>query len=640
MLNTIREHADSWLIKSILWLIVLAFIGTIFYSWGMGGASGSGGGAVATVQGARISQVEYERTFNNLMNFYREQFGNQFSEGIIEKLDLKTQALDVLVQKKLLLIKADELNIKVSDVEVINHINNLSAFQKDKVFNNTAYQNFLKYKRLTPSEFEESQRESLLLEKIENLIKSNVKISPNDVNEAFRKENEKVKLDYVVFPDDHFKSTEKVTQEEVRSFYEKNKIRFEVSEKIKVEYVKVIPKDYESSIDIRDEDIAEYYKTKIADFRVQKMYKAAHILFRPEPGNDSSEESKKKADEEAKKEADGILKKIRDGEDFAELAKKHSDDTNSGEKGGSLGEFPKGMMVPEFEGALEKLKPGEISEPIKTSFGFHIIRLDEVNKERIKPLEEVREEVIKKLKEIKTRQKMRRVAKHIHRSAEKDQNLAHAAQEYKLAVKTTPFFSKDNHVLPEIGATPEFFNQVFSLEDNKVGEPVQTFEATFVSKIIAREKSYIPELSDVQKLAEEKSQEEKDRIFSIKKSEEFAQKLSDGTTDLESVTKKLGLDLKHSPFFNQSDSIPGIGNLKKVKAKAFELDIGKSGWVSERNKYYLIRVQDREKASAPDPEDLKELTIRLKLDKGNSVFQEWMENLKERSEILIDKTQL
>ncbi|HAK37794.1 MAG TPA: hypothetical protein DCM60_06050, partial [Nitrospina sp.] len=317
--------------------------------------------------------------------------------------------------------------IKVSDVEVINHINNLSAFQKDKVFNNTAYQNFLKYKRLTPSEFEESQRESLLLEKIENLIKSNVKISPNDVNEAFRKENEKVKLDYVVFPDDHFKSTEKVTQEEVRSFYEKNKIRFEISEKIKVEYVKVIPKDYESSIDIRDEDIAEYYKTKIADFRVQKMYKAAHILFRPEPGNDSSEESKKKADEEAKKEADGILKKIRDGEDFAELAKKHSDDTNSGEKGGSLGEFPKGMMVPEFEGALEKLKPGEISEPIKTSFGFHIIRLDEVNKERIKPLEEVREEVIKKLKEIKTRQKMRRVAKHIHRSAEKDQNLAHAA---------------------------------------------------------------------------------------------------------------------------------------------------------------------------------------------------------------------
>ncbi len=407
MLNTIREHADSWLIKSILWLIVFAFIGTIFYSWGMGGASGSGGGAIATVQDAKISQVEYERTFNNLMNFYREQFGSQFSESLIEKLDLKTQALDVLVQKKLLLIKANELNIKVSDAEVIDRINGLPAFQKDKIFNNTAYQNFLKYKRLTPNEFEESQRESLLLEKIENLIKANVKVSPSDVDEAFRRENEKIKLDYIVFPEDHFKASEKVTQEEIRTFYEKNKIRFEVPEKIKVEYVKVIPKDYEGSIDIRDEDIADYYKTKIADFRVKKMYKAAHILFRPEPKNDSSEESNKKAEEDAKKEADDILKKIRDGEDFAKLAKKHSDDTNSGEKGGSLGEFPKGMMVPEFEKALEKLKPGEISEPVKTSFGYHIIRLDEVSAERIKPLEEVKEEINNKLKKIKTRQKMR-----------------------------------------------------------------------------------------------------------------------------------------------------------------------------------------------------------------------------------------
>ncbi len=640
MLNTIREHADSWLIKSILWLIVFAFIGTIFYSWGMGGASGSGGGAVATVQGAKITQGEYERTFNNLMNFYRQQFGSQFSETLIQKLDLKTQALDVLVQKKLLLIKANELDIQVSDTEVVNHINSMTAFQKDKIFDNNIYQNFLKFKRLTPNEFEESQRESLLLEKIENLIKSNVKVSPSVVDETFRRENEKVKLDYVIFPNDHFKSSEKVTQEEIRSFYEKNKIRFEVPEKIKVEYVKVIPKDYEGEIDIRDEDIEDYYKTKIADFRVQKMYKAAHILFRLEPKNDNSEESVKKAEEEAKKEADGILKKIRDGESFAELAKKHSDDTNSGEKGGSLGEFPKGMMVPEFEGALEKLKPGEVSEPIKTSFGFHIIRLDEVSAERIKPLAEVKEDVIKKLREIKTRQKMRRVAKHIHRSAEKDQNLARAAQENQLAVKTTPFFSEDNHAVPDIGTTPEFFNQAFSLEDNKVGQPVQTFEATFVSKVVAREKPYIPELSDVQKLAEEKSQEEKDRTYSIKKSEEFAKKLSGGTTDLESTSKELGLDLKHSPFFNRSDSIPGIGNLKKVKAKAFELDKGKSGWVSERNNYYLIRVQDRAKASSPDLEDLRSLTTRLKLEKGNSVFKEWMENLKESSEILIDKTQL
>ena len=144
MLKAIREHADSWLIKSILWFIVIAFIGTIFYSWGMGGASSSSGGVVATVNGTKISQAEYERTFNNLINFYREQFQNQFSEELIQKLDLKTQALDALIQKKILLTKADELDIQVSDAEVVNQINRLAAFQKNKVFNNAIYQNYLK----------------------------------------------------------------------------------------------------------------------------------------------------------------------------------------------------------------------------------------------------------------------------------------------------------------------------------------------------------------------------------------------------------------------------------------------------------------------------------------------------------------
>ena len=144
----------------------------------------------------------------------------------------------------------------------------------------------------------------------------------------------------------------------------------------------------------------------------------------------------------------------------------------------------------------------------------------------------------------------------------------------------------------------------------------------------------------MQKLAREKAQEEKNLAFSIKKSEEIAQKLSSGTIDLESASKELRLDLKHTPFLNRSDSIPGIGDLKKVKTKAFELATGKSGWVSSRNNYYLIRVQDREKANTPGEETLKDLTARLKREKGNFVFQEWVENLKESYEILIDKTQL
>lgn len=322
------------------------------------------------------------------------------------------------------------------------------------------------------------------------------------------------------------------------------------------------------------------------------------------------------------------------------MAKKYSDDPVSGENGGSLGEFPEGMMVTEFENALKKLSPKETSEPIKTSFGFHIIQLNEVTPERIKPLKEVKGEIIKKIKSNKTRQKMRRVVKHIHRSSNEDQDLIRSAQENNLSTQTTPFISREDHVVPDIGSNPEFFNQAFLLEDNKVGEPVVTLEFAFVMKVVNREKPYIPELNDIEQLARSKSQEEKDNIFSTTKAESLVKKITNGTIDLESTAKKLGLSLKQTPFFNRSDSIPGIGNLKKVKTKAFELDNGKAGWAFVRDNYYLIRVQDRQKANVPEIEALKELKAKLKLDKGDSAFQEWMGNLKESSEILIDKSQL
>ncbi len=640
VLSLIREHSDSWLVKSILWMIVFAFIGTIFYSWGMGGATNSSGGVVATVDGSNISKAEYERTFNNLVNFYREQFQSQFSEELIQKLDLKKQALNVLIEKKILLHKAEKLNIQVSDAEVINQINSITAFKKNKTFNNEIYQNYLKFKRVTPLEFEETQREALLLEKIRNLIKFNVKVSPNELNEAFLIANEKVKLDYMVLPLNHFKSEEKVSPEEIKSFYEKNKERFEVPEKIKIQYVKTTPKDYENQVEIQNEDIEDFYKMKIANFRVQKMYKAAHILFKLETKDNESEESIKKSEEQAKSKADDILKKIRSGVSFKELAKKHSDDLVSGKNGGSLGEFPEGMMVTEFENALKKLNSKETSEPIKTSFGFHIIRLDEVTPERIKPLEEVKEEITKKLLENKTRQKMKREIKHLHLSAKENHDLVSAALEKKMTVQTTSYISKENHIVPDIGSNPVFFNQAFLLEDKKVGEPVISLESAFVMKVISREKSYIQELKDVAKLAQEKTQEKKDYTFSTTKSESFAGKISNGTIDFESTANELGLDLKHTPFFSRSDSIPGIGNLKKVKNKAFELDKGKSGWAFVRDNYYLIRLQDRQKADIPEAKDLKDLRKKIKLEKGNSVFQEWMDNLKESSEILIDKSQI
>ncbi|MBI4382898.1 MAG: SurA N-terminal domain-containing protein [Nitrospinae bacterium] len=648
MLNLVRKHADSWLIKSILWTIVFAFIGTIFYSWGMGGSAKLSGGVIATVEGVKINYNEYDATFKNLLEFYREQFKNQFSEEMVRRLDLKTVALDAIIQKKLLLMEAKKENIHVGDEEVAARIKTISAFQKNQKFNQETYKNFLKFKHLTPFEFEESQRETLMMEKMEQLIRDNVKVSPEEIVEGFKKEEEKTKLEYVVLPGDLFRvAAQNVSQEEKKSYYEKNKLQFEVPENIRVEYVKLDPRDYESGIEINDEEIQEYYKEQIAKFRVEKHYRASHVLFRidpPKPEENASEEEKKNlladAEKAAKAKAEDVLKKVREeGASFEEMAKQLSDDKVSGAQGGDLGEFPRGTMVPEFEAALDKLKPGEISQPVLTPFGYHLVKLTGQKDERIKPLSEVTESVTRSLKENKAKQKVRRMVKQIFRAAQGSGDLNKASAEHQIPVKKTEYFSAANHNLADIGTVPEFYNLAFSLKDNELGPPLNTTEASYLMKIVERKPAYVPELAEVEKNVEETVAREKSKTLTAEKFKEFEKQLA-SDADLEKFAKTQNLSAKLTPFFGLEDSIPGIGNNQEIKEQAFKLKKGETAGVWSRNKFYLIKVADKQAAGDPNEEQTKRIQKHLKKEKGDVYFQEWLKNLREKADIKIDRTLL
>jgi peptidyl-prolyl cis-trans isomerase D len=643
MLNLIRQHADSWMVKTVLWLIIFAFLGTIFYSWGMGGAPGSRGGVVATVEGIEIPYSQYDKTFNNLINFYRDQFKGQFSEDLIQRLDLKTQALDALIHRKLLLLESDNLNIQVSDEELVTHIQSFPAFQKDNKYNQTYYDNYIQFNRLTHLDFEEGQREALRIEKLEKMISGNTLVSQTEVLDAFKAEEESVKFDYIAFSEDHFETAQPVNETDLKSYYEKNKVQFEVPDQIKVDYVKVNPKDFEEAITPNEEDIQEYYDSKIATFRVEKTYKASHILFQLEPtkiDEKASDEEKQKATEEAaKKEAEDALKKIREGADFAKLAEELSDDPSSGDKGGSLGEFPRGTMVPEFEAALEKLKPGEISEPVKSPFGYHVIRLDNKTDEKIKPLAEVKDAVIKSIKETKARQKARRVVKRIYKATQKGSSFSEAAADQKVEVISSDFISRRKHTIPDVGPAPEFFNAAFSLADDQVSDPIHIFEVSFILTIKERKSAYIPELDSVRKEVEEKAQEDTNKILTSKKFKELAGKLESGK-DLGKIAKELKMDIQHTPFFSRADSIPGIGDFQNIKDKVFLLEKGQTTSATAFRKHFLIKVQDRKLAGEPSREKLKTITARLKRQKSTTVFNDWIKNLRDKSNILIDQTLL
>ena len=319
------------------------------------------------------------------------------------------------------------------------------------------------------------------------------------------------------------------------------------------------------------------------------------------------------------------------------MAKKHSDDKTSGANGGSLGEFSTGTMVTEFEAELQKLKMGEISEPVLSPFGYHIIRLEGKSDERIKPESEVQEEISRKLKEIKSRQRVRRIIKRIHKSAEKASDLAAIAAKHNATVTRSEFFSRENHNLPEIGMAPEFFNQAFALNDNELSAPINTFEASYLLIVVGRIPPYIPELSEIRDKVTKAVALEKKRTATANKFAELKTKLG-MEKDLESIAKELEMEVRHTPFFGWDDSLPGIGNIKSIKEAVFKLDPGQTTAEKFRKRHFLIKVNSREAAGYPSEEQIKSIADRLKTKKGTGVFNYWLKNLREKADIMIDKT--
>jgi len=644
MLNYIR---NSGMAKVFLWGILFAFIATIFYSWGAGGQFGGANKTVATVNGLEIKVNEFERAYGNIINFYREQFRGQFSEEMAAKLNLKENALDALILNRLVILEAEKMNLMVSDQELAESIFKQPQFQKDNKFSNSLYNNYLRFSRISARDFEDNQRKNLLREKLEGIIKASTQISESEIQEAYKNENEKIKFKYIGFSKDYFKPAGRPSDEETQKYFESHKSQFEVPEQIQVQYVKLTPKMVEETIAIYEEDIKDYYDTNQAKFFIKKQYKASHILIKndtPLPfGEDLSDEEIEKllneADEKTKIKTDEILKQIKEGADFGEMAKKYSADTASGNNGGSLGQFSRGMMVPEFEAALDQLKAGELGGPVKTMFGFHIIRLEEVKEEHLKPLTEVQEEIKKILKDDKAQKRIRRIAKKIRKAAGVGNNLTQASLEYKAETKTTEFISRKVHNVPEIGNIPEFFNTAFSLAGEQLSDPVNTPEASYLLKIVARKDPYIPELNEVLSEVTQAVVEEKNNSATESQFKALGERLK-SDRNLEQLSKELKMDVEETPFINQSDSIPGIGNIQSIKDAVFPLKPGQTTTGASRGVYYLIQMVERQVADQPDPEKSKKIYTRIKNEKARVVFQEWMENVKEKADILIDQTLL
>ncbi len=627
MLYLMRKHAGSWLIKVALGAIIVVFI--FWYGWNFRAQRKN---RVAVVNGEVITLEQYRDAYDRLMDQYRRQFSSSLDEKLLKTLGLKRQAVNQLINRRLLFQKANQLGLHVTKEELVRTIQKMAAFQHNGRFDPRLYQRILAANRMTPEMFEASVRGDLIVEKIQGFVLGSVKVSDSEALDTFMWREEKVNLDYVPFKPSSYKDV-KVTLEDVESYFSEHKDAYEMPPKVKVRYARFGFKDFESQIKITEEEISEYFDLNKNAYATPKKVRARHILFRTE------QDANKETLDKVRNKALQVLKEARAGADFAKLAEQYSDDPGTKSKGGELGFFTKERMVKPFSEAAFAMKPGEISEPVKTRFGWHLINVEQVQEAKEPVLADVKDEIRSKLVKEGARTLAYDRAEEMYDASYAAGHIADAESSFKVEIIETEFFARSDH-LKGIKEAKKFADVAFDLGNDEVNEPLELADGYYILEVIDRKPAEIPKLEAVEiKVSNDLVGFKRDEL-ARKDAEEFLKALNTGN-DFETQAKNHKLDAKSTGLFKRFGSIPGIGSEPQIMDAAFLLSPSKAlpeAVIKGKQGYYVIRLKERQGADPKEFEAKKsEIKSGIISQKSQQLMDQWLAQLRREGEIAIEE---
>lgn len=626
MLRIMRKNASSLAIKIVFTIIVIVFI-----FWGVGSFQESQANRVALVNGEPISVESYRNAYNSYVENIKEQYGGNLSQDVLEMFQVPKQVISSLVTKELLLQEADKMKIRVTDEELAGAIQSMSAFQSSGVFNNEQYIYVLNRNDLTPEVFEVDQRDSMQINKLYAFVTSGIKVTDGEILDWYEWINASADLDYVLFDPDSIHDIEP-TEEELSSYFESNEENYRTQPRVKVQYMVFRPENYTDQVEISDEDIQNYYDMNTSEFETEKTVEARHILLSVD------EDASQDVVEEKRKKAEEILEMAKNGTDFAELAKEYSEGSTR-ETGGLLGEFKKGDMVEPFSDAAFSMAEGDISEPVRTQFGWHLIKVEKIHDASVSPLEDVSDQIRDELVKEYSQEIAYDAADAAFDQALADDDFEKTATDLGLTLQSTDYFTQDG---PAVGISdPAMFAQAaFELAGTEISDVLTIDGNYYIMQKTGDIPSEIPELADVidrvesdliVQMQDEQAQREAEEFLSAVKA----------SGSMESASKASGLEMENSGLFKRSSSIPGIGYESEIIQAAFLL--------SDENKiadqvfkgsggYYVIELKAREAPTTEALDDQKD-TIKTQLmsQKQQIVFDDWLNKLKAESEIIVEE---
>jgi len=542
---------------------------------------------------------------------------------------LMPRALDGVISEKAMHVESQRLGLKVTDEEVLAALKRGQLgeilFPKGQFIGDDKYDAFVAEQfRMDKKQFETLVRDSLLMEKLRELISQGATVSDTDVLKAFDEQNSKVKLDYAVLTLEDVQPQVKVTEAEVKNYFETHKNVYQAgnSEKRKITYA-VLPAAKIEGAQITDADVQNYYTGHHDEFAVPEQVKVSHILIKT-IGPDNQPDPK--LDAPAKAKAEGILKQLKVGADFSDLAKKNSEDNAGGTggsaaKGGSLGWVQRGQMVSEFEKASFELPKGQTSDLVKTQFGYHIIHVDDKQEAHVRPLAEVKPLIVQKLTADRTQRALGDAANSLQAQA-RSTTVEKAAEAKGAQVFHSDFFGPTDS-LPGVNYAPEFMQAVFNTAPKAPPVAVPTQSGVAVFQVNEVQPPAPPQFEKFRAKAENDLKAEKARNMLSSKLQELSNRAR-ATHDLKKVAKELGATVKSSELVGPKDQVPEIGSMSQIP-DAFDMKVGDvSAPMPVQSKGIVYSIAERQEPSKEDYATKKDVTreqmLQRKKDELVSLF--------------------
>jgi len=584
MLDRMRRH-KGWL-KWSLALVVLTFV--VFYipdflTTPTGAAPNE---VLAEVEGEPITVGNFTRRYNAQVQAYRNAYGGQMNDQLLKQLGIDRQILQQLIDEEAMVAESRKQGITVNDVEIRERILALPGFQENgKFVGEQRYRQILQIQNppLSTTEFENSLRRALQIEKLRTALTGWMSVSDADVIAEFKKRNEKVKLEVVPVTAAAFTSQVTVSDAELAPYFEKAKDKYRIGEKRKIKYAQVSVDQVRSTIAVPEAEIAAFYQQNISQYQTPAQVRASHILFKLEGKDEKAVQAL----------AEDVLKKAKaPNADFAALARQYSEDDSNNMNGGDLDYFGRGRMVAEFEQAAFAMKPGDISDLVKTAFGFHIIKVVDNQPEQTRPLAEVRAELEDQLKWQKAQAEAERIAKSLEATIKTPAALDQAAKERNLTVVETGMVGSDEPI-QGVGMQPELSARVFAINQGEVTPAMRVATGWVFATVTGRQDAYVPQLAEVKAQVADDLRQEKAADLAKQRASAIATELKTAK-DFAAAVKRAGLEVKTTELIARGSAIPDLGISEAVDAAAFALPQGGiSDAISTPTGTAVIRVVEK-----------------------------------------------